>query len=94
MGRRAGRRPVAPREGDVVVDARVRARLLGMPLLTIDARIVVAPARPALTMPSVSAPALTRSRDGDRPQAAPELARAVRLIAEGSSLLDEASRLR
>ncbi len=92
MGRRAGRRPVAPREGDVVVDARVRARLLGMPLLTIDARIVVAPARPALTVPSVSAPALTRSRDGD--QAAPELARAVRLIAEGSSLLDEASRLR
>jgi hypothetical protein len=33
-----------PREGDVVVDAFVRARLLGLPLLTLKACVVVAKA--------------------------------------------------
>jgi hypothetical protein len=91
--RRVRRRPLTARDGDLVVDARIHARLLGMPLLAIDARIVVAPARPALTVPARPIPILSRSPDGDRSAAVPELARALRLIAEGSSLLDEASRL-
>jgi hypothetical protein len=92
--RRARRRPLTARDGDLVVDARLHARLLGMPLLAVDARIVVAPARPALAVPASSAPRLSRSSDGAAAGAAPELARAVRLIAEGSGLLDEASRIR
>ena len=43
-GRRAERLPVG-RLGDRVIDGRVRARLLGLPLLDIDAHVVVATAR-------------------------------------------------
>lgn len=102
MVRRARRRPLTARDGDLVIDACVRARLLGLPLLAIDATIVAAPARPA---PRVTPPRPPRPvPDGDRrrpapaampaPPSRPEIARAVLLIAEGSSLLDEARRVR
>jgi hypothetical protein len=99
------RQPVIPREGDLVIDGRLRARLLGLHLLDIDTRFVVASARPAVTMPTVG----TRGRAGvDRREhathrpvgvspgapALPELTDAVRLIAEGSNLLDEATRVK
>lgn len=48
MWRRGRRQPVAEREGDLVVRGRVHARLLGVPLLDIDAHVVVTPARPPL----------------------------------------------
>jgi hypothetical protein len=96
------RQPVIPREGDLIIDGRLRARLLGLHLLEIDTRFVVAPARPVVT-----ASAGTRSRAADRGElrmhrpigpssdapAVPELTDAVRLIAEGSNLLDEATRV-
>ena len=80
----------------------MRARLLGLHLLDIDAQIVVAPARTAVAVSAVGSQGGAGSgRDGDRdlrriaisPDAAapPELAHAVRLIAEGSKLLDEAA---
>jgi hypothetical protein len=105
MGRRARarRQPMMAREGDLIIDARVGARLLGMPLLTLDAHVVVAPARPALTVRPAGSllPVPTgdhrRSRRTGGGSATPsprELARARRLLAEGSSLLDEARRLR
>jgi hypothetical protein len=96
------RQPTIPREGDLIIDGRVRARLLGLHLLDIDAQIVVAPARTAVAVSTVGSQGRAGSgRDGDRemhrrfaisPDAAapPELAHAVRLIAEGSKLLDEA----
>jgi hypothetical protein len=42
MRRRRGPRrpPVVPGEGDLVVDARIRARLLGLHLLDLDARVI------------------------------------------------------
>jgi hypothetical protein len=91
-GRRALRLPVV-RRGDMIVDGRVQARLLGLPLLDIDAHVVVARAGDG-TAPGVIE---TDERvlgglraDGSAP---PELARAVRLLAEGSSALDDARRL-
>jgi hypothetical protein len=92
-GRRGDRVPVV-RRGDRVIDGRVRARLLGLPLLDIDAHVVVATAREG-SGPGVierDQPALQAVRaDGS---ARPELARAVRLLAEGSTALDDARRLR
>jgi hypothetical protein len=92
-GRRAERLPVV-RRGDRVIDARVRARLLGLPLLDIDAHVVVATVREGGggRVIETDEPALRAVRpDGSAP---PELARAVRLLAEGSSALDDARRLR
>jgi len=95
--------PTIPREGDLIIDARLRARLLGLHLLDIDAQIVVAPARPPLTVTAVGArDRAVPGRDGDQAMqrridmtsdapAPPELADAMRLIAEGSNLLDEAT---
>ena len=103
---RRQQQPTIPREGDLIIDARVRARLLGLHLLDIDAQIVVAPARPALTVTAVGArDRAVPGRDGDQAMqrriditsdapAPPELADAVRLIAEGSNLLDQATRHR
>ena len=95
--------PVVPREGDLVIDGRLRARLLGLHLLDIDAHVVVAPARPALTVRALGSAATASGRQdrralhgriGSVPDTpAPELAYAVRLIAEGSSLLDEAAHI-
>lgn len=53
MGQRAGARLVAVPDGDgrlsegLLVEGRLVARLLGLRLLTVDARLVLTPARPA-----------------------------------------------
>jgi hypothetical protein len=108
MRRRAGRRPVVAAQGDLLIDGRLRARLLGLPLLDVDVQVVVAPARPALTVPPVAADrtglpgrpesrsrwAAARTVAGTDESSPPQLARAVRLIAEGSTALDEARRIR
>jgi hypothetical protein len=93
-----------PRQGDVVVDAFVRARLLGLPLLTLEARVVVgkqsglpaADSRPLLLAASAAdAP----SRTSARPElpfraagAAPGLARAVELVEQGADTLERSRR--
>jgi hypothetical protein len=92
-GRGVGRPPVV-RRGDRVIDGRLRARLLGLPLLDIDAHVVVATAREtsgATLIGSYQPPPQAVPADGSAP---PELARAVRLLAEGSSTLDDARQLR
>ena len=95
-GRRTDYRPIA-RRGDRVIDGRIRARLLGLPLLNLDAHVVVSTAPDGIGRDVIEAdePALRAVRairaDGSSP---PELARAVRLIAEGTSALDDARRLR
>lgn len=108
-----GSTPTA-RDGDLIIDGHIRARVLGLPLLDLDAHVVVTPARPALPAPGGPRPRrLTPPRsgrgagDGDRarppalarPRAAlgmptpPRLAHAEHLLAEGTDLLDEASRI-
>jgi hypothetical protein len=92
--RRRDRLPVVAREGDMVIDGRLRARLLGLPLLDIDAHVVVAmaPPRPQATISG-------RRERHRRPlpsngSVQPTLTRAVRLLAEGSTALDDARRIR
>jgi hypothetical protein len=92
-GRHVDRLPIV-RRGDRVIEGRVRARLLGLPLLDLDAHVVVSTARDGSGRDVIETdePALRAVRaDGSAP---PELARAVRLLAEGSSALDDARRLR
>ena len=102
MRRGGHREQKAPRPGDLVIDGRLRARLLGLHLLDIDAHVIVAPARtpPIVRRVGSSGRAGTdRAGEPDVRQrlaigpdgSLPELAYAVRLIAEGSSLLDEAT---
>ena len=85
------------RRGDRVIDGRIRARLLGLPLLDLDAHVVVSTAQDGTSRDVIEAdkPALRATRpvraDGTAP---PELVRAVRLLAEGTSALDDARRLR
>jgi hypothetical protein len=80
-----------------VIDGRIRARLLGMPLLDVDAHVVVSTARDGTGRDVIEAgepaprSALPVRADGTAP---PELVRAVRLLAEGRSALDDARRLR
>jgi hypothetical protein len=96
---------VVARDGDLVIGAQVRARLLGLHLLDLDAHVVVATARDEAggTAPArrgAGAAAVGRSRgarpsDGDaRPTPRPALSRAVRLLGEGSSALDDARVMR
>jgi hypothetical protein len=94
-GRQAQRPPVV-RRGDRVIDGRVRARLLGLPLLDLEAHVVVATARGGTgDLIDAGAPARRAVRDvGADGSAPPELVRAVRLLAEGTSALDDARRLR
>jgi len=95
-GRRGDRLLIVGR-GDTVIDGRIRARLLGLPLLDLDAHVVVSTARDRAGRDVIEAdePALRAVRpvraDGTAP---PELVRAVRLLAEGTSALDDARRLR
>jgi hypothetical protein len=96
MRRRGRRSSVVPHEGDRVIDAQVHARLLGLPLLRIDAHVVVGPARPPIgpsaAMAERTEPALPPvTSDGAMP---PGLAQAVRLLDEGSSTLDDARSIR
>jgi hypothetical protein len=82
----------------VLVEACIRARLLGMPLLKVEATIVLAPAgrtAPAaaardLPIGSSARPSRAAStRSGDSREG---LAEAVRTISEGAELLAEARR--
>jgi hypothetical protein len=94
---RRGDRVLIVRRGDRVIDGRIRARLLGLPLLDLDAHVVVSTAPDGTGRDVIEAdePALRAARgvraDGTAP---PELVRAVRLLAEGTSALDDARRLR
>ena len=102
-------------DGDIVIDGRIRARLLGLRLLDLDAHVVVGPARtrptPAQEPPPRAVPRETARRARAAvPPAAPSraqplggaagnglptpLGRAVRLLGEGSSALDDARRIR
>lgn len=109
MRRSRHRQVRTPRQGDLIIDGRVRARLLGLRLLDIDAQIIVAPVRTAPTLAAVGVRGRARSggdgasgnhemqrsiRTPPGASAPPELAYAARLIAEGSNLLDEAARVR
>ena len=111
--RRRGRASPVAADGDLVIDGRIRARLLGLPLLDLDAHVVVGPAR---THRPASAPAapLATSQPSGRPAVRPSagsavvgtdsvapngshpsaLGRAVRLLGEGSTALDDARRIR
>jgi len=110
--RRSGRTSPVAADGDLVIDGRIRARLLGLPLLDLDAHVVVGPARVRPAGSSAAAkPAVTRptGRAAMRPVAgrasiedgvevngsrASALGRAVRLLGEGSTALDDARRIR
>jgi hypothetical protein len=109
MFRRRRRSPAVPREGDMVIDGHVTARLLGMRLLDLEAHVVVGTvsdtARAALrSAPAITARSAEAPTDGDRRgvgngaggrdlRALP-LARAQQLLAEGTTVLAEARRIR
>jgi hypothetical protein len=63
------------REGDLVIDGRIQARLLRMRLLDLDAHVVVTPARPPLTArgvrPVPAREVVPRSAARDHGHAAP-----------------------
>lgn len=109
--RRSGRRSPIAADGDLVIDGRIRARLLGVPLLDLDAHVVVGPARvrpAASTASSEQVSARTVERGTVLPSASrsplftgtttngatSQLGRAVRLLGEGSSALDDARSIR
>jgi hypothetical protein len=97
---RSGNRPAPAARGDVVVDAFVRARLLGLPLLTLEAYVVVgkesglrAADSRSLVLPASGAGAPSRTLA--RPELlfraaepAPGLARAVELVEQGAETLE------
>ena len=90
----------------MVIDAFVRARLLGLRLLTLEARVVVGPedgprrvVRPPLAYsvadrPVPRPPALAPDPDASYPVAAPApgLARAVQLVEQGADTLERSRR--
>jgi hypothetical protein len=80
-----------------LVEARVRGRVLGIPLLKIDALVALVPANPTAVPSTTRAPFVDRtlssgnqSRRLDAPGSA--LADAIRTIDEASELLAEARR--
>lgn len=88
-----GRRPIVARDGDRIIDGRVRARLLGLPLLDIEAQVVVATVgRPleAGQMEPGERRVLPAPVDGETSAA---LDRAMHLLADGASALDDARRM-
>jgi hypothetical protein len=97
------RRDQRPRDGgtgpNIVLAAFVRARLLGIKLLTLDARIVVAPDDADTDIVGVAARARRVNASPNRPVARlaagqrADLAYAVRLLEEGSKSLNEARAL-
>ena len=92
-----GRALVVPQPGDLVIEGRVRARLLGVRLLELDAHVVVGNARRAEAVTPAarddgSSGVIAATAAGDR-DALP-LARAQRLLAEGSSVLAGARSIR
>ena len=89
----------------MVIDALVRARLLGLQLLTLEARVVVGTedglrraVRPPLVYsvtdrPEPRSPALDPDPGADQVAApAPGLARAVQLVEEGADTLERSRR--
>ena len=91
----------------MVIDARVRARLLGLQLLTLEARVIVGTedgprrvVRPPLVysvadQPDPGSPALAPGPAGHAyPAAAPApgLARAVQLVEQGADTLERSRR--
>lgn len=72
----------------VLVDASIRARLLGLQLLTIDATVVLTPAEVTAPSSAVHDPPRRTSGRSSRHT----LAEAVRSIDEGAQLLAEARR--
>ena len=108
-GRRAGRRPANSHPGDTVIDGHIRARLLGLHLLELDAHVVVGTAGSAggrrdapidaasRGAQDVALPTATdRARSGPPPNGrdALPLAQARRLLADGSTVLEGARRIR
>jgi hypothetical protein len=81
-----------------LVEARVRGRVLGIPLLKIDALVALMPANPTSVVPSTSrAPSvgpMLSTGNGPRRLEAPgaALAEAIRSIDEAAELLAEARR--
>ena len=84
-----------------LVEAHVRARVLGIPLLKVDALVVLVPGNPSAVVPSTSStsrapsveptlPSGNRSRRPEAPGSA--LADAIRSIDEAAELLAEARR--
>jgi hypothetical protein len=82
----------------VLIDASLRARLLGLRLLTVDATIVLVPADVRATSPTAHPPAERQGpmSSGPAPRrsvaAGPRLAQAVRSINEAADLLAESRR--
>jgi hypothetical protein len=98
---RADSRPRGLREGDLVIRALVRARLLGIQLLTLDAGVVVGTAdtrhtrvlaSPVLPAPVADGPAEPSGLDRTRPgqQVGPGLSRAIDLLEQGVRTLERA----
>lgn len=78
----------------IIIAAFVRARLLGLQILTLDARVALAPADAAGELPSVAGqatevPLLAEGLPKTRIGQPADLAYAVRLLEEGSKSLDE-----
>jgi hypothetical protein len=111
MRRRRGPRrpPAAPGKGDLVVDARIRARLLGLHLLDLDARVIARTAGEETQVAATAIPADSTENTPTRDQVQlpvrpvaegvgspgrPALSRAAQLLDEGSSALGDARRVR
>lgn len=69
MRRRGRRTPALPREGDIVIDGHIRARLLGMKLLDLDAHVVVGTATAASIAAGADRGATGRALVPARPRA-------------------------
>jgi hypothetical protein len=93
---RARRVLAVPQPGDLVIDGHVRARLLGLHLLDVEAHVVVGSAPPVPRTWAAETDGATAVAETGRtvdPDALP-LARAQRLLAEGSTVLADARRIR
>ncbi len=77
-------------DGATVVRAVVHARLLGLRLLTLDARVVVAPAEVQSTSLDVVTPLVFDEETPPTPSADGGVRRARELLAEGTHTLAQA----
>lgn len=93
--RRAGAKHSRETQPRIVIAAFVRAKLFGIKLLTLDARVALAPAEAGSDITTVAAQARSISYLLDRPVPRlpsgrrTDLAYAVRLLEAGSKSLDE-----
>ena len=75
-----------------IIAAHVRARVLGMQILTLDARVALVPADRAGELPAVAGRAKSRTiptREGNPNGYRGDLADAVRLLDEGTKALEQ-----